>query len=138
MRRPDHQMAGANSSPERLTCWTFWCGQVKAMTSALRLCLVSLVALGVACRTVETAPGLDLTPAAQTAVSGAVDTAAFWNPTCDPKKIVVQRVYDNRGMVELSVCGDVRRYQCIPLSLGTGVVWLDVTAATEPRAAPRS
>jgi hypothetical protein len=112
------------------------------MTGAPRLCVVLLVAFGSACRTVETAPGLDLMPGTQDRVSGAVDTAAFWNPSCDPKKIVVQRV-DNSArmpagmMVEASVCGEVRRYQCIDAQGGC-TAWLDVTYLTEPRPAPRN
>jgi hypothetical protein len=35
-------------------------------------------------------------------------------------------------------CGLLRRYQCIPVSQGSGAAWLDVSAATEPRPAPRS
>jgi hypothetical protein len=108
------------------------------MTGALRLSIVLLVAFGSACRTVETAPGLDLTPNSQTQVSGAVDTAAFWNPSCGPKKIIVQRVDDNRSMVELSVCGEVRRYQCIWVPQAGCGGWLDVTHATDARPIPRN
>jgi len=109
------------------------------ITRVLRLCIAVLVASGLACVAhVETAPGLDLAPVDQTAVSGAVATAAFWAPSCDPKKIVVQRVDEYRQMVELSVCGDVRRYQRIPVAQGSGTAWLDVTFSTEPRPAPRS
>jgi len=113
-------------------------GVSAGMIRTPRLSMVLLVTLGPACRTVETAPGLDLAPADQTAVSGAVATAAFWAPSCDPKKIVVQRVDEYRQMVELSVCGDVRRYQRIPVAQGSGTAWLDVTFSTKPRPAPRS
>ena len=108
------------------------------MTGATRLGFVLLVAVGSACRTVETAPGLQLSQAVQTQVSEAVDAAAFWNPSCDRKQIVVQRVDDHYWMVELSVCGEVRRYQCVVVpQLGCGT-WLDVTHSTEARPAPRS
>ena len=106
------------------------------MTAARKLGLALLVGLGLACKHVETAPGLELTPAAQTQLSSAVDTAAFWNPSCDRSQIVVQRVDENRMMAELSICGDVRRYQFLPVPGGSGVVWLDVTSATSARPAP--
>jgi hypothetical protein len=46
----------------------------------------------------------------------------------------VQRFDQTLGLAELSVCGDVHRYQRIPDSFG----WLDVTLATAPRPAPAS
>jgi hypothetical protein len=84
--------------------------------------------LGLACGHVETAPGLQLTPVEQEGLESAVNQAAFWNPGCDRRQIIVQRVDDYRNSVELSVCGEVRRYQRL-----SQLQWLDVTYATEPR-----
>jgi len=91
-----------------------------------------LLAVGFAtgCAHVDTAPGLELSPADQTQVSGAVDTAAFWSPACARSQIVVQRVDPHRMMVELSVCGKTRRYQCIRIPQSWDA-WLDVTGSTE-------
>jgi hypothetical protein len=81
-----------------------------------------------ACGHVETAPGLQLTPTEQQGLESAVKYAGFWNPGCDPRHIVVQRVDDTRTLVELSVCGEARRYQSL-----TPAQWVDVTYATQAR-----
>jgi hypothetical protein len=39
-------------------------------------------------------------------------------------------------MVELSVCGDIRRYQCIASE--RALHWLDVTHSTEPHLSART
>ncbi len=105
------------------------------MTGAHSLSVMLLFVVGTACKHVETGPGVQLTAAAQTAIWPAVDTAAFWNPSCDRRQIVVHRVDDSRMMVELSVCGEVRRYQRFTDSGGLGT-WLDVTHLTEARPVP--
>jgi hypothetical protein len=97
--------------------------------SGLRAMLLVVVLL-TGCAHVESAPGLELTPAEQNDLSSAVDTAAFWNPSCARSQIVVQRVDPHRMMVELSVCGETRRYQRIRPPQGWDV-WLDVPRATE-------
>jgi len=91
---------------------------------------ILMFAVGTGCAHVETAPGVDLSAADQDQLSSAVDTAAFWNPTCERSLIVVQRVDDHRMMVELSVCGQLRRYQRVRVPQ-TWDSWLDVTGATE-------
>ena len=107
------------------------------MTRVPGLGLALLVSLAPGCTHVETAPGLELTPAVQTLLSGAVDTAAFWAPSCDRRQIIVQRVDDTRSKVELSVCGTLRRYQCIWGERGCAA-WLDVTQATGTGSVPAS
>jgi hypothetical protein len=92
--------------------------------------LLVLLGLEFGCGHVETAPGLELTPAEQQGLESAVSYAAFWNPGCDRRQIIVERVDEFRNLVELSVCGEVRRYQRL-----APIEWLDVTSATAPRAA---
>ena len=95
--------------------------------------LAVILATGCAPAHVETAPGLELTPLEQGNLSLVVDTAAFWNPSCARSQIVVQRIDRHQMMVELSVCGETRRYQ--RMNPPQGLVWLDVTRATEVGAA---
>ena len=99
------------------------------MSAVRQLGVLLTLAFVSACGHVETAPGLQLTPTEQQVLEGAVDDAAFWSPACDRRQIVVQRVNDARTLVELSICGEVRRYQRL-----ASWDWLDVTYATEARA----
>lgn len=100
------------------------------MTGRRAAAFILMSAVGTGCAHVETAPGMELSAADQDQLSSAVDTAAFWNPSCERSQIVVHRVDARRMMVEFSVCGQLRRYQRVrvPQSWDS---WLDVTRATE-------
>ena len=70
------------------------------------------------------------------ATQRAIEHAAFFHPGCSPAAITVVRLSEDRKYLELSVCGQVRRYQDItPRQTQHSraypePTWVDVTAAT--------
>jgi hypothetical protein len=67
-------------------------------------------------------------------VGRAIEDAAFFHPDCSPVNIQVKRVDKEGRLLELSVCGAVRRYQNVSPAdywqTPPGPIWVDVTAAT--------
>jgi hypothetical protein len=66
-------------------------------------------------------------------VARAIEHAAFFHPDCSASDIRVKRMSQDGRLLELSVCGTVRRYQDVspePSRSSGGPTWVDVTAAT--------
>ena len=70
------------------------------------------------------------------ATQRAIEHAAFFHPGCRPPEIKVLRLSEDRRYLELSVCGQTRRYQDITPRDSQWArayfepTWVDVTAAT--------
>jgi hypothetical protein len=66
----------------------------------------------------------------------AIEHAAFFHPGCALPEIKVLRLSDDRRYLELSVCGQVRRYQDLTPRTSqysaayVEPTWVDVTATT--------
>lgn len=87
------------------------------------------------CATVDASTGLPSRQ--QDGIDRAVEQIAFLYPDCPKTELKVARVSPDGRVIEVSVCGGVRRYQDIsPKNIGgeggngADPVWTDITAVT--------
>jgi len=104
--------------------------------SASSICLALLAFLvSSGCASVDPLTGISSRQ--QDRIDRAVERVAFIYPDCPKAELKVARVSPDGRLIEVSVCGGVRRYQDVsPKNIGgqggygADLAWIDVTVAT--------